>query len=74
MPDEDAVADLDAVADERVALDLAALADHGAPLHLDVGADLGPVADLAPVEVGERANDDAVTENVRPKTFSPMNV
>ena len=62
MPDEHAVADLDAVADEGVALDLAARTDDGAALDLDERADARPVPDPAAVQVRERVDDDLRAE------------
>ena len=62
MADEDLVLDPHAVADERVALDLAGCADQGAALDLHESPDLGARADSTSVEVGERADDDALPE------------
>ena len=50
------------LADERVALDLAVGADLGSALDLHEGADLAPGADPAPVDVGEGAHHDVISE------------
>jgi hypothetical protein len=53
VADEDLVLDLDALADERVALNLAAPPDHGSFLDLDERSDLRLVADFTAVEIDE---------------------
>ena len=62
MPDEYAVADAHAVADEGVALDLAALAYAGSTLHLHEGSYAAARADPAAVEVGERVDGYVIAE------------
>src|SRR5205085_7258824 len=59
---EDLVLDLHPGAYERVALDLAVRPDAYSTLDLDERSDPGVVADLAPVEIRERVDDDVLTE------------
>jgi hypothetical protein len=49
MPDKNAVADVDAFADEGVAGDLAVCSDDGVLLYLDEGPNLRMIADCAPI-------------------------
>ena len=62
VADEDLVADLDAVTDERVALNLAVARRSTPRLDLDERPDPGPVADPAAVEIRERLDDDVLAE------------
>lgn len=62
VPNEYAVAELDSLADKRMARDLAASPDDRTFLDLDEGADTRPVADAAAVEVRERLDHDVLPE------------
>ena len=59
---EDLVLECHAVADEAMALNLAASPDYRSTLDLDECADSGPIADPAPVQVGERIDVDFEAE------------
>jgi hypothetical protein len=62
VPDEDLILELDALADERVALHLAARPNDHATLDLHERAHARAVADPASVEVRERLDDDVAPE------------
>jgi hypothetical protein len=62
VTDEGVILDGHALADERVTGDLAAPPDGRVLLNLDEGADLGFVADRAPVQIDEFTQPDALTE------------